>query len=81
MADQRIARRQAVFGLLMALFYSAVMSGAFALMAHGLHREALTAWVRGWGVGFMIAVPIGFLLRPFAGKLAWLFVTDRGSRH
>lgn len=80
MADRLAAQRQAVFGLLMALSYSCIMSGAFALLAHGLRHEALMAWLLGWGFAFLIAVPIGIVLRPLAEKLAGLIVPDPRPR-
>ncbi len=79
MADRRMARRKAVFGMLMALSYSCIMSAAFALLAHGLNHEALMAWLRGWGVAFLIAVPIGIVLRPLVEKLTGHIVPDQRS--
>ena len=62
--------RTPIFGLVMAVFYSGIMSGLFIGMARGFTAETVPIWLRGWGIAFLVAVPIGVVLRPVAERIA-----------
>jgi Protein of unknown function (DUF2798) len=69
--------RRVVFGLTMALFYSAIMSAVFSVLANGFDLSTLPLWLRNWAVAFSIAVPTGIVLRPIAEQIALRLVPER----
>ncbi|MBU2359424.1 MAG: DUF2798 domain-containing protein [Alphaproteobacteria bacterium] len=62
--------RMPIFGILMALAYSGIMSGLFIGLVRGFSIETIPIWLKGWGTAFLIAVPIGIVLRPVAERIA-----------
>jgi predicted MFS family arabinose efflux permease len=66
--------RRIVFGLTMALFYSAIMSAVFSILANGFQMSTLPLWLRNWAVALLVAMPIGIVLRLLAERIASLLV-------
>ena len=68
-----------IFSLVMAAFYSGIMSGLSIGMARGFSAETVPIWLRGWGLAFLVAVPIGVVLRPVAERVAAGLTRDAGA--
>lgn len=65
-----MSKRQRIFqGVLMALFMSLSMSTFMTILNVGLGSYFFQAWLRGWGIGFIVSLPLTFLLPPF---IQWL---------
>ena len=58
-----------VTALITALLMSMFMSFVFAVINVGFSDILLFAWLRGWGIGFAIAMPVAFFLPPNIAKL------------
>ena len=48
-------------------------------MARGFSAETVPIWLRGWGLAFLVAVPIGVVLRPVAERVAAGLTRDAGA--
>lgn len=61
---------QPVFGLLMAIFMSFLMSGAITAINVGVPPDFVARWMRSWGLAFILAYPAILTVAPLARRLA-----------
>jgi hypothetical protein len=62
--------RQIVFnGLSMAVIMSVCMSLAMAIINVGFGPHFMTAWLTGTGIGFVVSLPLSFIMPPLLMKI------------
>jgi len=66
MNRKRMVFTSLCMALLMSFFMSLVMTAANA----GLDERFLTIWPRSWLIGFIVALPLAFILPPTIQRLA-----------
>lgn len=58
-----------VFGFIMALVMSFIVSGALVFINLGLVDNFIKIWAISWGKAFVLAYPCVVVLAPIAGKI------------
>ena len=58
-----------IFGTIMSLMMSCVMSGALGLYYGGVRPDFFEAWMQSWAIAFALAFPLVQILQPLVRKL------------
>lgn len=58
-----------ISALCMSFCMSLLMSFIMAVINVGVGSLLVSAWIRGWGIGFIVALPLAYILPPFIQKL------------
>jgi hypothetical protein len=57
------------FGFWMSVIMALCMAFMMAAINVGFNRFFLTAWLSGWGIGFLVLLPLSFIIPPTLQKL------------
>ncbi len=63
-----------VFPFVVSFFMSCIMSSIVTLRTIGLADNFLFMWVSAWGLSWLVAFPILFVVIPMCKKIVFLFV-------
>jgi hypothetical protein len=67
------------FPLVLSIMMSCIISGVSTLRALGWNEGVFAKWMGAWGVSWLIAFPIVFLILPLVRKIVSTFVIAPGK--